>query len=136
VDYRSLNIPLNSSANCQKLRPPAPSLAESTKSVAGGNRVLFCRKNSRIRRLRRFRTTADPTRFPTVIPNRQFGRPFGRRETQKCSVWDFFPSLRIFRKSARRRILSSLGKVFRPIIPVGAPDSFEGRESVFFRLND
>lgn len=117
INYCSFNTPFNSLAICQKLSRPAPSLAVTTQSVASGKRILFCRKNSRIRRLRRFRTTAGPTRFPTVIPNRQCGRTFGRKETPKCSVWDFFPPLRIFRKSARRRILSSLGKALRPVIP-------------------
>ena len=67
-ELRSMNNPFNSSDTCQKLRLAAPSFAVITRSEEPGNTSLFCRKNSRIRRFRRFRRTAEPILFPTVIP--------------------------------------------------------------------
>jgi len=113
--YRSMNNPFNSSDTCQKFKPAAPSLAVITRSEEPGRTSLFWRKNSRIRRFRRFRWTAEPILFPTVIPNLRWSKLLGQMETRKWGLRYLAPSLEILWKSALRQILSSLRKVCRAI---------------------
>ncbi len=78
-----MNNPFSSLETCQKFRLAAPSLAVITKSEEPGSTSLFWRKNSRSRRFRRFRWTAEPTLFPTVIPNLRWSKLLGQMETRK-----------------------------------------------------
>jgi len=92
----------SSSATTQfQARAPAPLRAITTKSVAGGKAARRRRKNSRTRRLMRFRTTELPTLPLTVIPSRVSSLSFGQLITTKCAVWTLTPARDSLRNSAR-----------------------------------
>lgn len=76
-----MNNPFNSSDTCRKSRLEAPVLAVMTESVQSGKTPLFRRKNSRIRRFKRFRCTAEPIFLPTDMPNLLWGKWLGQMET-------------------------------------------------------
>lgn len=65
---------------------------------------LFIRNHSRIKRFTRFRTTAFPTRFDTVIPSREQWDSPGIKTAIKKWSWNFLPVLDSLRNSDRSRI--------------------------------
>ncbi len=103
----------------------------TTRSHPRGKSSLFRRKASRRRRLKRFRSTAEPWRRPTTRPKREARggvSPRGRVQRTKCFPARRRPSFRVLEKVSGPCIRSKRRKVAR--VTRGRPGR-SGREGYF-----
>lgn len=111
---RPARLQMSTTSRCTRAKLAAAALGRATitSSRPAQSASLFWRKDSRIRRLTRFLTTALPTRLETVTPRRTGCRSAcSTRKAKRFAVVNFRPVPCMRTKSARLRILSPLGSV-------------------------